>query len=277
MVYGRYRKYKRTQRRYYKKKFGANYSMSSYRKFNGFNKRRKLVNAKFTYGRPGATELKTLDTAFTLSPITNPGGVPNVNGANQCVQYLNIVGIGASFWNRIANRIRMKSLHIKAQFFQSSAAVEVKDTVVFRVMIVYDRQSNGVALTSLQDLIQSVDLAGAAVSPTQYPLVFQQKNQTNKDRFQILMDKSYTLGATRAAADSPHIIGVTTGVKGQYTIDKYLRLKDMETHFKANIAADSNAFNTISTGSLMLVAWTDAVSAGTTYDIQGTARLMFRD
>ena len=277
MVYGRYRKYKRSQRRYYKKKFGANTSMSAYRKFNGFNKRRKLVNAKFTYGRPGATEYKTLDTPFTLSPITTPGGIPNVNGANQCIQYLNIVGIGASFWNRIANRIRMKSIHIKAQFFQSTAAVEVKDTVVFRVMVVYDRQSNGVALTSLQDLIQSVDLSGAACSPVNYPLVFQQKNMTNKDRFLILMDKNFTLGATRATGDSPHIIGVTTGVKGQYTIDKYIRLKGMETHFKANIAADSNSFNVISTGSLMLVAWTDAVGAGTTYDIQGTARLMFRD
>lgn len=276
--YGRYKKYRRGYRKY-KKRFGAN---SRYRRFVGFDKRRKLGIAKFTYGKTGATELKCKDTMGLAAGtdqeslfLSNQDDTTVPNSARLVL--LNGVTEGAAFWNRIARRIRMHSVTIiwKVSFGDAP----ITQPIMHRVMVVYDRQSNGVTPV-LSDIVQpysQILQAGGNAATQSYSGL----NMNNRDRYLILKDTVFMEGDQAAAG---YLGMMTTGKKGEYCGKWHIKLKGMETHFKTagtegGLDGTSN-YGSISTGALYMVAWstgaTGTVPANAS-SLNFIARLKFRD
>jgi len=276
--YGKYRRYKRGYRRY-KKKFGAN---SRYRRFVGFDKRRKLGIAKFSYGKTGATEVKSKDTIGLGSDanhetlyLSNQDDTAVAGSAKLVL--LNATTEGASFYNRIARRIRMKSITIIWRCSFGDATLS--QPVMHRILVVYDRQSNGV-VPVLSDILQpysQLDSGGGAVATQAYSGL----NMNNRDRYLVLKDTCFLEG-DQAAAGTVGMI--STGRKGEFTGKWFIKLKGMETHYKTagNEAGQDGTSNyaCISTGALYLVAWSTGATGSTpalASSLNYIARLKFYD
>lgn len=216
-----------------------------------------------------ATEIKSVDVATATSNYGSLG----------IFTALNIPVEGAAFYNRIGRRIQMKSLHFNGFIIPTLSNANAVTTTYARTMIVYDRQANGAA-PALADLILAYTSAGATSSQTLDGL-----NMNNRDRFQILMDEKVCLpplginGATAAstAFTSVDINQNAQHAGGRININRFLKLRGLETHYKAS----AGTIGDIATGALLLFTLsTDAGNGGganTAYEVQYTARLKFYD
>jgi len=129
----------------------------------------------------GRAELFARDTVSTTYPCDTGGGIILLNG----------VAVGDDIHNRTGRRVSMKSVHVQG-FLRTLDSTT--GTCVNRLMIVYDRQPNGLA-----PIMTDIITAGDGVSFN---------NLGNRDRFVVIADKKYVLGrvddtATQAVAQSP--------------------------------------------------------------------------
>jgi len=113
-------------------------------------------------------ELKDIEPGTTF-----PGTVSN----SGTLQLLNGVANGTDFTNRIGRKINMVDLEVKMFFFPISGNAYPGD--VIRVMLIYDKQTNG-ALPAVSDILTSA-----------YPLSF--TNLNNRNRFEVLHDEAVAL------------------------------------------------------------------------------------
>lgn len=99
---------------------------------------------------------------------------------------LNGMQRGTSDGTRVGRRIRMVALELRAYVSTPAAATEQTG----RVMLVYDRQPNGVAL-AITDVINTSNPIGM-------------RQYDNEKRFEIFYDKTYALRMHGAEFEQPH-------------------------------------------------------------------------
>lgn len=188
-------------------------------------------------------ELKAIDVVPSSSTcVLTTAGITLLNG----------VATGTDFTNRIGRKITMKSLFIRGwlqgQDIQNGSPLGN----LCRIMVVYDKQPNGAALTGLQ-VLKTIDAAD-------------QLNLDNRDRFSVLVDKTVALGtitnvATQAVAGSPTCRAIKI----------YKRL-NLDVQF---IGTDATVAS-IQTGSLyLLTCGSQATSDGHTFYF--SSRVRFTD
>lgn len=225
-----------------------------------------LPGALYASPRTGATELKCVDTAAATY---------NLN-TTAVFTALNIPVEGAAFYQRIGRRIRMKSLHIRGYIIPSNANTAAIEQDLKRIMVIYDRQANGSAPV-LADVLTGYASDGSTNSNASQHL-----NMNNRDRFVVLMDLQVltpALGINGASAASTATIAADINAncgttQGTLNINRYIRLKGLETHFKAS----AGSIGDIATGSLLLMTVglndTNATSA---WQLGVSTRLKFYD
>lgn len=212
----------------------------------------------------GTKEYKFVDTSLGIG---TSGGYSTLNpGTAPTFQLLNGLQLGTAAYQRIGNKIAMKSLYWSVAFgLQSSDADPATDTginnVPVRFMIVYDKQANGV-LPTLGDLLSGFSGIGNATARAFD--VNSPNNLNNRDRFIVLADKRFILQ--------------TGGPSSRY-IKKYKRLNTSVSYKSGATVGD---ISDITSGSLFCVYYRDADLSGVTdpsavVTMTGDIRLRYQD
>jgi len=149
------------------------------------------------------------------------------------VTLLNGIATGTDFTDRIGRKIRMKSFYIRGVVRPIDATI---GNTLARLIIVYDMQTNGAA-PAITDVLKSA-------SPSS------QLNMNNRDRFRILIDKQYPIGATSDVATQSF-----AGSPTVHQIKKYKKL-NLEVLFNGT----TNAVGSIATGSIYMITIGDQVA-----------------
>jgi len=200
----------------------------------------------YASARTGATELKSVDWLPTTAqlPFKTAGTVTFIVGPQE----------GSGFYNRIGRRIRMKSLELRGMITPSAGNAAAVVQQFARLLIIYDRQTNGAAPT-LADVLTDYDNAGATTSSDKSGL-----NMNNRDRFIVLRDRKLILpalginGATPAAVSALQV--EANNQNPGLVIHEFIKLKGLETHFKAS--SNPTVVGDVATGGLFAVVISSA-------------------
>jgi len=204
--------------------------------------------AMFTQPSYGGEEKKFLDVSndngtFIAEPVATAGFFI----LNACIT-------GAGFFNRIGSKITMKSVHVKiniAPRIPTTPPGGNNQTV--RWLLVYDRQTNG-AFPTISTLLADYQADGANNT-----VVLSGMNPTQTGRFIILREHFVKLFNVKNDAD------LTAGGQslmeqdGQWFVNWFVKLKDLEAIYKADVANETEFSN----GGLYLVQLSDCTSPDT--------------
>lgn len=185
-------------------------------------------------GNTGRTEVKSFDVQINPPALRIPTYATVPTFSEPAVQFtgiteLNDVQQGAAFFERIGSKIVIKSIHLGLTLNATTATTMGSA----RVMLLYDRQSNG-ASPAFADLLR-INTAGAAILTSGL-------NMQNKSRFLILRDQYFNLDPAQSLFHT-----LNWHVKGRW-----------ETEFKAS----GNTIGDIATGSLLLVVFSGVILGG---------------
>jgi len=166
-------------------------------------------------------EMKYMDLAQQKTNFVNVVSTPAPN-------YLNFVGEGTSYWNRIGSKINMQAVHIRG--FVDNIEADGASPGLLRMIVFYDRQPNGQPCL-FTDVIQGRTNTGVGAIDG-----LQGLNIDNKDRFVIIYDKyMYAAGYD---AGPPVVVQAnnTTGKDGnnEYVFNCYIPLRNLVSIFKSS-------------------------------------------
>lgn len=181
-------------------------------------------------------ELKAIDVDVAAGTSTS-GGVTLVNG----------VATGTDFTDRIGRAILMKSIYMR--YFISGSTGGCLGNAI-RVWLVYDKQPNGAA-PAFTDIFKVASINTL-------------NNLNNRDRFQILWDKSFTLEGNTITAGA-----VTAG-----SINAYCGKKFMSCNLASQFSGTGATIASIATGAIYFCHITND---GSCYDFSGSTRIRFTD
>jgi len=184
-------------------------------------------------------EVKTIDIDSTSSNVTSTPGITLLNG----------VANGTDFTDRIGRRIFMKSLYFRG-FLRPEDDTAANNSV--RIAIVYDCDPNGAAPAWTDIFKQSTTTS--------------QLNLNNRDRFQILYDEIYALGAVQTTANQAFSNG-----DNQYAFKEYIPIMD-DTIFGGTTAVIAS----IRSGAVWL-CWLGEGAAGNGATLGWSTRIRFID
>lgn len=233
------------------KKYRPGYSGSANPRLAQPNQRTMSVQR----GIDSSTELKSVDGVFT-SAI-------NADGKTQM---LNIIKVGSAFYERVGNRINMKSLEIRWVVAPTYSAPTTATTEWLRFLIVYDKQSNG-AEPTWADVITSYNNAGTTTS-----LSTSFMNINNRDRFVMISDKQFAL------ADSDVDSNVATDSVVDYRANpvnyhRYIKLKGLPVVYKGSAGSSGD----ISTGGLLFMILGVQAAGQEAFAVRMSWRLRYTD
>lgn len=158
-------------------------------------------------------EKKVIDINSTGYAVENTGTQ---------LQLLNGCVAGSQNFNRIGRKINLKSLQIHGSIYQADTTSQFTKC---RLLIVFDKQSNGAAPT-FADIITSQNIAGTTSST-----VNDMVNLNNRDRFEIIRDLMYTVDGISDVATQSYSGGTTI-----VPVDLYIKLGNRETVYNAGTA-----------------------------------------
>lgn len=200
-------------------------------------------------------EVKTVDIPQTSTLLSTTATFQLLNGIQE----------GSSFFNRVGRKVMMKSFRLTGSIIPDGLGAG--NAHYIRIMVVYDRQPNG-TFPAIADLLQNVDNAGAATTTSLSGM-----NMNNAERFLMLADLRIDIPQDSGTTDNQ--FASIIDYKGEFNIDRYIKLRNLETHFKASsnpaVVADQ------STGSLFLCTFGNVAAASAEYDLQWTGRLRYHD
>lgn len=181
---------------------------------------------------------------------------------------LNLIQTGAGFYNRLGNRIILKSLEIKLALEPSNVVNQGYDATWVRILFVYDRQTNG-ANPGASDVLQDTLQDGTNVA-TAYSGI----NLGNSRRFTVIRD--YQIECPDFTTDANGF--ATASVIDQQNFktkihDFSTKVKGMVTMYKA--ASNPAVVGDIATGGLFMM--TCIAGAANSWSIEGKMRLRFDD
>jgi len=187
------------------------------------------------------SEIKAVDvsgTALGFYPGSGPPSGILLNGVTQ----------GSGFYERVGARINMQSLRFRLNIAPVSSVAA--DTL--RVLLVYDRQTNG-STPSWSSVMQNRDSTGAATNT-----VYAWPNLDNRDRFHIVRDYLFHAPSVTVAAGIVTTAGPSTVDNTKILIDDYIPLSGLVTHYKAT--SSPPVVGDTSTGGLFLYVCSDVSS-----------------
>jgi len=175
-------------------------------------------------------EIKYVDNALTNTTFRQSGIPPTGIYLGGPIQ-------GAAPYQRVGTKIMNRSLHLRGVLLPQLTDLGG----IGRILVVYDRESNG-ALPGWADVIQGTT-AAAAISNTTYDGV----NMGNRMRFKVLIDEQFSFPSlTYAAGVVTNLAQLdTTGNSSaaKYNFERYVRLNDLPTHFKATAGGIGDVAN----------------------------------
>lgn len=208
---------------------------------------------------PYRREIKYVDVANTSSTLTSAATPPTAISLNALSQ-------GAAAFNRIGQKIILKSLRVRGTLSNSATAVQG----VGRILIVYDRQANA-ALPVWTDVITATTAAGTASSTVRDGI-----SMANRERYRVLADEQLLLPSVTNTAGVLTNVGALNSTDKNPTMwnfDRFIPLKNMETHYN-NV--NGGTFADIQSGSISIFFACDPSSDGK-WAMTWTSRLRFDD
>lgn len=221
----------------------------------------RLPAASISRQRPGG-ELKAVDyplaatDVFTVQIDSTPS-----------FQLLNGIQVGAAYFNRVGKRIKMKSVHIIGNLVASGVATGAGTGEYLRLLLVYDRQTNGNVPVST-DVLGDRDNQGAAVTTS-----FSKQNLDNSDRFAILRDWRVAIPQNGTGGATQQMQSISGQQESQ--LNWFVKLNGLETVYKSS--TNPAAIGDIATGSLLLMAVGSVAAGSNGYAFVGNSRLRFYD
>jgi len=189
-----------------------------------------MVMGPLNAWQPTSAEIKAIDLPETTYVFRDPNSASSV-------WLLNGVQTGAGFFNRVGSRIEMKNLQINGFLGPNTSSTGTTPSLL-RLLIVYDRQPTG-AMPVISDILQDRDQTGAATNGGLSHI-----NLDNRDRFSILREIRWAVPTTTGGV----ITGVSSGVGEPWTLNLYLKLKGLGTHYKSS--TNPSTIADIATGAL---------------------------
>ena len=187
------------------------------------------------WSSPQSAEIKSVTTGGSLVADTTGG-----------IQLLNGIARGDDFTNRIGRSVSMNGLNVRIH-----NAVTGGNGVdqVHRVLVVLDRQPNGVALAA-------TDVLESATVHAQY-------NRNNRLRFQVLYDRNFVLNASgEAGSQSYRII--------------FIR-RQIANYVQTFNAGNAGTIADISTNSIYLISLGNSAPGATAGSTTFSTRFYFKD
>lgn len=179
------------------------------------------------YTQRGRDELKVIDTQVVTAPVLTAGTATLLNGVAQ----------GTDFTDRIGRKVNIRSIHLK-YYIQAYNSVDVPLGDIFRIMLVWDYQTNG-ALAAVTDILTTADVLSGV-------------NLTNRDRFKVLYDKRHTMGAIEYSA---------AAVAGGDSTPKFAQ-RYIKCNYPMVFGGTGATVGSIQTGSLILVTLMSTSATG---------------
>lgn len=227
------------------------------KKMPKFAKRSKLntfLNKAVPYESKTAVEKKAVDLARFNYGLNTTTSVVLLNGLT----------IGANAYQRIGRKVLNKSIHVRGDvsWFQAGSAA----TDFMRILLVYDKQSDGAAPTFAQ-VIQSVAAGGGTASGAAEFF-----NLDNVDRFVVLRDFKYKVDTGGAGSTLVQTGGAQTECK--WIIDEHVKA-DLPTIYSATSNAGTVA--DILSGGIFLLGSGLLTAANASYQYNVSTRVRFVD
>lgn len=175
-------------------------------------------------------EIKSMDTGPSSTLISTTAAIVPINLMYQ----------GNADYERVGSEVAMKSVLLRAHISLGNTHDNASELI--RFMIVYDRAPNGF-LPTFSQIVQDTDILGSVQST-----VLSAPNPDNRDRFLILMDKTYGNPLDSSAANtSNHVIATRSEFPS--FISKWIPLNNLLTKYKAS----ANSISAITLGALYFV------------------------
>lgn len=168
------------------------------------------------------------------------------------VTALNLTAVGDDNTTRDGRQICNKSIHVQGVILPVDVTAILNSYC--RMMLVWDSQPNSGTIAAITDIL----VASTSLSNT---------NLNNRERFTILRDCRYSLGAIVTTATQA--ITVTPGVQ---VVNEFVNLKDVKTTYSGTTAA----IGSVATGALLMVTIGNQ-AAGDCGRFDLTTRLRFTD
>jgi len=203
-------------------------------------------------------EIKYCDMAQSSSAFRIASTPPAFVAINFPVQ-------GAAPYNRVGSKVMNRSIRIRG--YINNLLTSIND--VGRIIIVYDRQTNGAA-PAWGDVIAGVTSAGAASTNALDGI-----NMSNRERFKVLCDEQVLLPSITDAGGAGVLTNVaaldTSGPSNKFNFDRFIPLRNLETHYKAT----AGAVGDIATGGIFIATVSNAIDSA--WQFSYTSRLRFDD
>lgn len=207
-------------------------------------------------------EYKFVDVSFGTTSVPSTLGTASGTGFT----LINGLQLGTAAYQRIGNKIAMKSCYWSMTFGLNSintiaTATSGTPQVPVRMMIVYDKQTNG-SLPAVSDLLS--DKVGITNGTARAIDVNSPNNLNNKDRFIVLCDKRFVLSAQGT---------------GSRVIKKYKKLSTSVTYKSGATVGD---VTDITSGGLYVLIYRDAdlgenTNPAINVKMTGDVRLRYQD
>lgn len=215
-------------------------------------------------------QVKTVDMTFNAAVVrpyvpdllAPTGIVMNTTGT---IQNLAAIQQGTAESQRVGNKVALKSLRLRLRLRNSGFLTD--QISAGRVMVIYDRQPNGV-YPAISTILSTVNQAGTIIAGTLDSSI----NVNLLERFIVVMDKYLALQPSNNALQ-PYNTGSTD--QRNFQIDEFLKLKNLETAFSDTVSPMTIA--QVPTGALYLICLGNIVSGSEPFYWQGEVRLRFRD
>lgn len=202
-------------------------------------------------------EIKSVDIPATTS-FFRAAALPPV------AILLNTVVLGPAVYQRIGQKWNMKNYHLRGNIINALTTAEMS----IRMLIVYDRQTNGV-LPTFADVLQSVSSAGTATNT-----FFSEINLENRERFIILRDRmwhapsvTFTAGVQTNGPQYP-------GQDGEWDVNEFIKMKGLGV---CNKNAGTGAIGDIATGGLFMFLFNSPSGTDAAYAINWQSRMRYFD
>lgn len=233
------------------------------RKYNNvitYKKQRSRPKKKWVPIKRNITaEVKAVDTVFPFQD-----GYSYFRGSPAQVPYaLNVLYKGVSNFNRIGNKINLKSLQISGYIRKYNYQSNLEPTKL-RILIVYDKQPNG-ALPQLNEVLRTINILGAAVT-TGNSLI----NLSDRNRFEIIKDINVAMGGYSVVTT----YDVPTS-QNERLINCYIKLKGRPTIY--NIETNSGGIGDIKSGALYIYTIDNNFNNNGEWCFDAAMRLRFWD
>jgi len=228
-------------------------------------------------GGARASELKRVDWGTSQNSGDNDGNNDTLTvNATGAVASLGGIAAGTGDWQRIGRETNARSIELTYEF-KPIAVARSAPMDMARVLLVYDRQTNGTA-PSVSDILQDYSENSGATTSVDSGL-----NMNNKDRFLVLYDRRIQLPAVTTQVAAPSITAAypnSFGGNGECTQDgfglqhKFIKLRGLTTHFKGT----DGGTGSIATGSYHLVVVGGIAAGSECFEIpKWHARMRYTD